>query len=123
MRKKILLIDDDKETQIIARRYLADYFNTDVCGDSKTFREFLYANEYHCLIIDIALHEKTTGLDLIREVKTTPKYSKIPVICLSAHVREVDKQNALDSGADLFLTKPIMPQHLIEKINLLLGNA
>ena len=71
--------------------------------------------------MDISLHGQKNGLELTKELKSMPEYKEIPVVCLTAHVFEKDKDNALDAGVDVFLTKPIenkvLINTLIETIN------
>lgn len=54
------------------------------------------------LIIDLGLPDGS-GINLIREVRT---WSEVPIIVLSARVDETDKIEALDAGADDYMTKP-----------------
>ena len=48
--------------------------------------------------------------------KADPEISNIPIIALTAHAMETDKQKALDCGADDFDTKPVDFKRLLEKI-------
>jgi CheY-like chemotaxis protein len=57
--------------------------------------------------MDISLRGKKNGLELTKELRSIPEYEQIPVVCLTAHAFKRDKQNALDAGVDVFLTKPI----------------
>ena len=54
------------------------------------------------LIVDLGLPDGS-GINLIREVRTR---SQVPIIVLSARVDETDKIEALDAGADDYMTKP-----------------
>ena len=54
------------------------------------------------LIVDLGLPDGS-GINLIREVRT---WSQVPIIVLSARVDETDKIEALDAGADDYMTKP-----------------
>ncbi len=53
------------------------------------------------------------GIDFIREFRT---WSGAPVIVLSARTDEVDKVNALDAGADDFITKPFGVAELLARV-------
>ena len=54
------------------------------------------------LIVDLGLPDGS-GINLIREVRS---WSQVPIIVLSARVDETDKIEALDAGADDYMTKP-----------------
>jgi DNA-binding response OmpR family regulator len=116
-KKTILIVEDDKETQKFYKLFFSKYFEADICGDSKTFHSLINEKHYECIVMDIALSEKTSGLDLTREMKGIEKFSQIPIICLTAHVKEMDRKNAREAGVDFFIAKPIRPNDLLEKIN------
>jgi CheY-like chemotaxis protein len=66
--------------------------------------------------MDISLIGSKDGLMLTKELKADEKFKNIPVVALSAHAYQKDKINAYNSGVDLFLTKPIQGNHLLESL-------
>tara|TARA_Y100000816_G_C25878815_1_gene458528 strand:- start:209 stop:526 length:318 start_codon:yes stop_codon:yes gene_type:complete len=56
------------------------------------------------------------GWEATTKAKADPEISDIPIIALTAHAMETDKQKALDCGADDFDTKPVDFKRLLEKI-------
>jgi len=61
--------------------------------------------------MDIYLKGEQSGMSLIRKLKRKPEYRKIPIVGLSGHVFSQDRKKALDSGADVYLTKPLRIKH------------
>lgn len=59
------------------------------------------------IILDLGLPDGD-GVDLIREIRG---FSAVPILVLSARSQEADKVNALDAGADDYLTKPSAPMN------------
>ena len=57
------------------------------------------------------------GWDATTQAKSDPEISSIPIIALTAHALESDKQKALDCGADDFDTKPVDFKRLLSKID------
>jgi CheY-like chemotaxis protein len=53
------------------------------------------------------------GLGALRLLKQSPKTANIPVIMLTARGHVMTRQDAADSGASLFLTKPFSPNQLL----------
>jgi two-component system KDP operon response regulator KdpE len=64
------------------------------------------------VIVDLGLPDGD-GVDLIRDLRT---WSGVPVIVLSARTDESDKVNALDAGADDYLTKPFGVAELLARV-------
>jgi two-component system KDP operon response regulator KdpE len=64
------------------------------------------------MILDIGLPDKD-GVEVCKEIRT---WSQMPIIILSVRDREVDKINALDAGADDYLTKPFGVGELLARI-------
>jgi CheY-like chemotaxis protein len=56
------------------------------------------------------------GWEATTQAKADPAISNIPIIALTAHAMEEDKQKALGAGADDFDTKPVNLQRLLDKI-------
>ena len=120
--KKILIVEDDKDTQMFLSMFpwvknLLYHFADSEVG----FYENLSKSKYDLIIMDISIKGKKDGLQLTSELKTSPEYKFIPIICLSAHVLERDKGNAYDAGVDYFLEKPVGNNLLLSKIEELIG--
>jgi len=64
------------------------------------------------VIIDLGLPDGD-GVDFIRDLRT---WSSVPVIVLSARTSENEKVNALDAGADDYLTKPFGVSELLARV-------
>lgn len=60
-----------------------------------------------------------TGSKLIRRIREDPRYASLPILVLSVGDDQV-KREALESGADLFLHKPVMNKHLVQTLSTLL---
>lgn len=71
------------------------------------------------IILDLGLPDMD-GLGLTRELR---QWSRIPVIVLSARGQEKDKVDALDAGADDYLTKPFGVGELLARIRVALRHA
>lgn len=63
------------------------------------------------------------GWEATRQLKADEATKSIPVIALTAHAMEQDKQQALGAGCDDFDTKPVDIQRLLGKIQNLIGRA
>ena len=68
------------------------------------------------LIVDLGLPDGS-GVDLIRDVRS---WSNVPILVLSARIEESDKIQALDAGADDYLTKPFGTGELSARVRAML---
>jgi two-component system, OmpR family, KDP operon response regulator KdpE len=68
------------------------------------------------VILDLGLPDMD-GVDVIRDLRT---WTPVPVIVLSARTREADKVDALDAGADDYLTKPFGVGELLARIRVVM---
>jgi len=116
-RSKILVVEDDYDTQIFLKLLLGKKFDLEICRTDEEFYEVLGNCCYNLIIMDIAIKGNKDGLQITRELKISDLYKSIPILCLSAHVLESDKENALNAGVDKFLAKPVSNQILLETIN------
>ncbi len=71
------------------------------------------------IILDLGLPD-IEGLEVTRQIR---EWSTIPIIVLSARGNDKDKVEALDSGADDYLTKPFSVAELLARIRVALRNA
>jgi len=71
------------------------------------------------VILDLGLPD-TDGLEVTQRIR---EWSKVPIIILSARGQEKDKVNALDAGADDYLTKPFGVGELLARLRVALRHA
>ena len=71
------------------------------------------------LILDIMLPD-IDGISILRQIRDNPHTAEIPVLMLTAKSAEYDKVNALDLGADDYVTKPFGVMELISRVKALL---
>lgn len=111
---RLLLIEDHPLNRKVAKLMIEDFgCQLDMAEDGSTGIEMFKKNSYDLIITDIGL-PKMDGIQVIkciRELET--KEEHIPIIALTAHVLENDKDNFLQAGADDVLTKPMTPDELI----------
>ena len=117
LKEKILVVEDDVDTQKFLQLFLRKYYEIDICWTEDSFYELLSLNPYKLIIMDISIKGRKDGLQLTNELKNSKSYSHIPIICLSANVLYSDVQNAYDAGADVFLSKPVSNELLLRTIS------
>jgi two-component system KDP operon response regulator KdpE len=116
---KILLIEDDD----VIQRFLTLALKTngyDVCQakDGSIALAQLSNMTFDLILLDLGLPDMD-GMDVLFQIRSL---SQTPVIIISARGRESDKVNALDQGANDYITKPFNMGEVLARIRVALRN-
>jgi two-component system KDP operon response regulator KdpE len=110
---KILVIEDDKYiSNFIAMSLEKGHYQV-ISADSGAAGMFMFTS-YHpdIILLDLGLPDMD-GLEIIRSIRET---SEIPILVVSARGQEREKIEALDLGADDYITKPFHMGELMARI-------
>lgn len=116
---KILVVDDDEESLSYIRHVLENAGHR-VLSASSAKSCMLWLSEPgkpDLIILDIELRRnEPTGLDISRQIKIDPRTRRIPIVILTAHSGNHPAIEAHLAHADLFLTKPVLSEDLLEAV-------
>ncbi|WP_414513334.1 ATP-binding protein [Nostoc sp. PCC 9305] len=122
---QILVVDDDDDTRDFHTFVLeqAGAMVTAVTS-AKEALQILAESEPDMLLSDIGMPEMD-GYMLMRQVKALQanQAKQIPAIALTAYAGEINQQQALESGFQKHLSKPVEPEELIKEIATLIGRS
>lgn len=119
--RKILYIEDTENNQILIRRRLEQNGYEVITADNAEIGLSLAASHLPDLILmDMSL-PGLDGWEATRRLKQNPCTKSIPVIALTAHVMQGDRERALEAGCDDYDTKPFHFVRLFAKMEALLG--
>lgn len=112
--KALILIIEDEQTiaNAISSVLNMNGYKTMCCS---TGREGLHMAASHCpsvILLDLGLPDMD-GNEIITVLR---EWSNTPIIVISARTQEEDKINALDYGADDYITKPYSPGELLARV-------
>jgi DNA-binding response OmpR family regulator len=114
----ILIVDDDPAITTLLK--LAFELEGHLVMTASTGAEALdLARQVHpaAMVVDIMMPEMD-GLELVRRLRDNPMTSEIPVVCLSGKALSSDIDAGLAAGADDYITKPVNPRDLVERVEL-----
>ncbi|GGH18589.1 hybrid sensor histidine kinase/response regulator [Sphingobacterium alkalisoli] len=118
-RPTILLVDDNGDIVSMISRYLADDYHILPAADAEQAWELLNTESVSLVVTDIMMPGKN-GLQLIQEIRSDKSFKHIPVIVLSAQTTEKQQETGIQSGADVYLTKPfslsLMRSHIVRLV-------
>src|SRR6188768_2222395 len=114
---RILLVDDEMSIQRSLGPLLrARGYDVDVAGTGAQALELFESHNPALIVLDLGLPDME-GTEVCRRIRAQ---SAVPIVVLSARGAEADKVNALDLGADDYVTKPFGPEELLARIRVAL---
>lgn len=117
MRKKVLVIDDEKSIRDIIGEYLTqEGFEIVEASDGIRGLEIFRSVGPDLVILDVMM-PKMDGWKVCREIRSE---SVTPVIMLTARGEEYDKLFGFELGADDYMVKPFSPRELIARVKAVL---
>ncbi len=116
---KVMVVEDEADIREILRNLLEEEgFQVVALETGLNIMEELNQHRPDLLLLDQILPGKT-GVEAVKEVRASNGFSKLPIIMVTGLSGEDDKVNALDLGADDYVTKPFYPKELAARIKAL----
>ena len=109
----VLIIEDEKSIcDFIAKTLQSHNYKVTTVNNGKDGLAMLTSSLPDIVLLDLGLPDMD-GIDIL---KKTREWSSIPIIIISARTQEKEKVNALDLGADDYITKPFGTYELLARI-------
>lgn len=113
IKEKVLLIEDERTIRGFMQAILtANGYDVLMAGTGAMANTMISSHCPDLIILDLGLPDMD-GMTILRSVR---EWSKVPILVVSARSHERDKVEALDAGADDYLTKPFGTVELLARI-------
>jgi CheY-like chemotaxis protein len=116
---RILLVEDNNINQIVAQQILKKSgFEADIASGGKEALEILSEQDYDLVLMDVQM----PGMDgmettrIIRDTSSSVRNHKVTVIAMTAYSAPEDQKMCLDAGMDDYISKPLVMDKFIKKI-------
>jgi len=104
---RLLIVDDLPESrELLCRRLQKHGFDAVGTGDGREAIEMARTLEYELVLLDVMMPE-ISGLEVLRALRAHAETSRLPVIMVTARADSRDIAEAIGSGANDYLTKPV----------------
>jgi CheY-like chemotaxis protein len=116
--RTILIVDDDPSIRRLIAATLEDVagYRLTEAGDGAEAIERAIDARPEIVFLDISMPE-IDGLEACRRLRSDPATAGATIVMLTGETGEAAERSAEDAGADLFLTKPFSPLHLLQLVD------
>jgi len=119
----LMIIEDDPDTlEMLSTTLKARGFRVSAFDSGIETLRLAPQNSVDLIISDIGMPQ-VDGFEMIKELRKIPGYQTIPAIALSGYASQKDVKNALASGFDAHVSKPVDPSELTALVSRLLKKA
>ena len=113
----VLVVDNDKATQLSVRRFLEKHgLRVKVADNGEAALAMLTRHTFDCILMDIQM-PSLNGVEATKRIRTSRAHFKnIPIIALTAYSMSGDRQSFLDAGMDDYVAKPVDQETLMSAL-------
>ncbi|MBD5134510.1 MAG: response regulator transcription factor [Lachnospiraceae bacterium] len=116
----IYIVEDDKNIREIETFSLKNSgYEVEEFPNAAEFYKRMEEKYPQLIVLDLMLPDED-GLNIVKKLRSSAAWRKIPIILVTAKTTEMDKVKGLDMGADDYLTKPFGVMELISRVKALL---
>jgi len=120
---KILYVEDNEDNIYMLRRRLTKLgYEIVVAGDGAKGVAAAISEKPDLILMDLGL-PVLSGWDAAQQLKASAETKPIPIIALSAHALDGEREKALAAGCNEFETKPVDLVRLLEKVTRLIARS
>jgi two-component system, cell cycle response regulator DivK len=119
----VLVVDDFEDNRAMYAEFLScSGYRVQQASNGQEAVELTHRLKPDVVVMDMSL-PIMDGWEATRRLKSHEGTRQIPIIALTGHALAVHSQDAVDAGCDAFLTKPCLPDKLVEKVAELVGRS
>lgn len=119
--KTVLVVDDDPDSRNICTLFLQHHgYHVLEAEDGEAGVHLAREAPPDLVLMDVTL-PRLDGWEATRQLKAAPETSAVPVVILTGHALERDREQAVAAGGDGYLPKPCSPRRILEEVQRLIG--
>ena len=120
---KVLVVDDEPNI-VLSLEFLMQQagFEVTTAYDGESALALVNETPPDLVLLDISL-PGISGFEVLEQLRSQAAFKRLPIVMLTAHGREVEREKGLALGADDYITKPFSTRELVEKVKALLNES
>jgi CheY-like chemotaxis protein len=119
----ILLVDDYDDALEIYATYLRFHgYRVKTARNGREALDAIEAFQPSLVLMDLRM-PILDGTEALRRIRLLPQFARVPVLALTAHALEDERVAALADGFDAVITKPCLPDDLLDVVRTALADA
>jgi two-component system cell cycle response regulator DivK len=121
MAKTVLIAEDQEDNRVIYSTILRHFgFTVLEASDGSAALEKARELRPDLMLLDVSMPHMT-GWDVCVELKKSEGTKDIVIVMLTAHAQEQDRERSILCGADGYISKPIAPKAVVQRVKDLIG--
>lgn len=121
VQEQVLIVDDDPKLVHLVREVLnATGYDVIAASSGERAIEMVALEQPDLILLDIMLSGSVNGYEVSKRVR---EFSDVPIIMLTAKVKQSDMLRGFDAGADDYITKPFSSKELLVRVRAILKRA
>ena len=111
---RVLVVEDNLVNQKVVASILTRHgFQVELAGNGREALSIIGRISVDIVLMDVQMPE-IDGLTTARLIRENPKWQHIPIIALTAHAMQGDRERCLEAGMNDYLSKPVAPLAVVE---------
>ena len=108
----VAVVDDTADNRLLVRAILGDTYDVHEYATGSEALDAFARTAPDLVLLDISLPE-LSGLEVLARMRGDPALSALPVIALTAHAMDGDRERFMAAGFDGYVSKPIMDEQIL----------
>lgn len=115
---RILIVEDNQVNQKVVTAVLRKRgFNIELANDGmEALSKLERSDDYDLVLMDVQM-PVLDGLEATRIIRKNPRWSALPIVAMTAHAMNGDKERCLNAGMNGYISKPVHPAHLLNVVD------
>jgi adenylate cyclase len=113
---RILVVDDVPDNLLLVHGLFEDRYDVVQADSGRAALQVVMSDDPPDMVLLDIMMPDMDGYEVLRRIRTHPPTANIPVIFLSALAGALDERLGMDLGAIDYLTKPIDPERVVERV-------